>query len=255
MSVGGAVPEPRGMEQSRSALVIGATGDIGQAVATVLTNCGFTLILTHSSSNPPEELGRTEGQRRQWQRLDVRDSVAVRRLIEDAEQELGPPFALVYCAGIVRDMPLMLMSDDAWASVLDVNLTGAFYCVRAVSRAMMVAGCGRIVLVGSIAARRGNPGQANYSSSKGGLEALSRVVAVELGRYGVTCNVVAPGPIESRIVRDVNERIVERTIRATPLRRLGEPSDVAGAVRYLLSDAGGYVTGQTLVVDGGISAV
>jgi len=240
----------------RSCIIVGATGDIGCQVAALLHEDNFDLTLTHLRSSVPGNFPEVNGGPEiRWRRLNTSDSEAVQRIVDEAEEAHGEIYALVYCTGTVRDRPLLLTPDDVWKAVLDINLTGAFYCIRAVSRSMMVAGRGRIILIGSVAARCGNPGQASYSAAKGGLEAYCRVAAAELGRYGVSCNVVAPGAIESRLFRHVDERIVKRTIQATPLQRLGEPRDVASTVRYLLSDDAAFITGQTFVVDGGFSAI
>jgi 3-oxoacyl-[acyl-carrier protein] reductase len=240
----------------RAGIIVGATGSLGRQIAELMHHDGFDLTLTYLKTKPSkiQEFVR-QAPRTRHCRMDVTDSAAVRQTIEGAEQAHGPLFALVYCAGIVRDMPLLLTPDDVWNSMLDVNLTGAFYCIRAISRSMMVAGCGRIILIGSVSARCARPGQASYSSSKAGLEALSRVAALELGRYGVTCNVIAPGAVESELYRKVDNSVVNKTILSTPLRRLGTPKEISSAVRYLLTEEAGFITGQALLVDGGISAV
>ncbi len=235
------------MTERRSAIVVGASGDIGQAVALRLNSLGYRLTLTWNRGEPNRLI---DGQ---WVQVDVRDADAIRQTIARAEAAHGVPFALVYCSGIVRDRPLMLMTDELWTEVMDVNLRGAFHCIRGVSRSMMAAGRGRLVMIGSVTAQRAQAGQAAYSASKAGLEALARVTARELGRYQVTCNVVVPGAIESRMFRNTQEAVVQTAIRNTPLRRLGEPRHVASAVAYLLDDDADFVTGQTLVVDGGMS--
>ena len=190
-----------------------------------------------------------------WFGVDVCDSASVNSIAEKAQEGFGETPDLIYCAGIVKDTPLALTSDESWKSVIDTNLTGAFYFIRALSRPLMVTGDGRIILIGSVSAKRGNPGQGSYSAAKSGLESLCRVTAVEFGRFGATCNVISPGAIESRMVRDTPRAAVDKLLKATPLRQFGRPADVAAAVDYLLGPGGRYVTGQTLMVDGGLSAV
>lgn len=231
----------------RTVCVVGASGNLGEAITYRLFEAGFDLTLTvRTAASPP--LPDT-----QVRSLNVRDSVAMARMFEQLQSEQGPLYGLVYCAGVVHDSPISFFSDQDWEETFAVNVQGAAGAIRAVSRGMMVNRGGRIVLVGSSAGRRAGPGQAAYASSKAALESLCRVTALELGRYGVTCNVVAPGAIESRMFREVKEAIVQRTIQATPLRRLGECRHVAAAVQYLLSDDADFVTGQTLIVDGGLS--
>jgi NAD(P)-dependent dehydrogenase (short-subunit alcohol dehydrogenase family) len=232
----------------RTALVVGATGAIGEIVARTLHALGYSLVLTHRSGEPVHDPvpGR-------WVKLDVTDADQVTHVLADCEREAGRPFALVYAAGINRDRPLLTMSQDDWRDVVETNLSGAYFCIRAVARSMLVAGEGRIVLIGSVAGRRAVPGQIAYSTAKAGIEAMCRVTALELGRSGVTCNVVAPGAIESPMFQRFGTKTAERTVRVTPLRRLGEPAEVAAAVGYLLSDEAAFVTGQCIGVDGGLS--
>lgn len=179
----------------------------------------------------------------------------VTQVVKTVEQDFGAVPDLVYCAGIVKDGSISLVSDEAWYSVIQTNLTGAFYFIRAISRQLMVAGNGRIVLIGSVSASKGNPGQLSYAAAKGGMESMCRVVAVELGRFGVTCNVVSPGAIESRMVKGTPTAAVDRLLKNTPLREFGKPTDVAGLVGFLLSEDGRYITGQTIQVDGGMTAL
>jgi 3-oxoacyl-[acyl-carrier protein] reductase len=227
-------------------VVVGATGDIGQAAALQLDAMGYSLVLTHWASEPSCLADR------RWVRMDVRNAASVRDVLE-AETATNPPYALVYCAGIVRDGPVALLKEETWDEVLDVNLKGAFLCARSLARPMMAAGNGRIVLVGSVAGQRAQMGQAAYCASKAGLESMTRVMAREFGRYGITCNVVVPGAIESKMFRATKEAVVRGAIDATPLRRLGETRHVVAAITYLLSDDADFVTGQSIVVDGGLT--
>jgi 3-oxoacyl-[acyl-carrier protein] reductase len=240
----------------RAIVIVGASGEVGRAVADALCADDHALTLTGRHAAVVSHLGADAPGpvAERWQHADVTDPDSVNRLIDDTIRVQGPPYALVYCAGVVRDMPLSLTTNEAWSAVIETNLTGAFNCLRAVSRPMMLAGRGRVVLIGSVAGRCGAPGQSSYSASKAGLEGLCRVAAVELARYRITCNVVAPGPLESAMFKDVGHEIVSRTVGVTPLRRLGTTADVGGVVRFLLGDGAAFITGQTIVVDGGISA-
>lgn len=233
-------------------VTVGSSGDIGTMIGQVLVEDGFRVISTHRklpSVCPVDEQGRSL-----CYRLDTTDPHSVVECFRSIDDSFGTPFGLVYVAGCMRDAPIALLSDTAWKEVIDVNLTGAFSCVRAISRPMMVLGRGRIVLVGSVSARLGTAGQAAYSASKAGLEALARVAAVEFGRFGISCNVVAPGAIDSGMFRTVADAAVLRIVRRTTLRRLGMPADVAAVVRFLMRPDAAYMTGQTIVTDGGLSA-
>lgn len=233
-------------------VVVGASSEIGSSISRALADDGFRVVTTQRQPPPADALD--DDDRPTAFQLDVTAPESVRSCFAAIEATWGPPFGLVYVAGRAKDAPLMLLSDAAWREVIDVNLTGAFSCVRAAARPMMVAGQGRIVLVGSVSARVSAPGQAAYSASKAGLEALARAAALELGRFGVSCNVVAPGPIDSGIFRSVQDAHVRRIVQRTMLRRLGAPTEIAAAVRFLLQPDTSYMTGQTLVMDGGISA-
>lgn len=233
-------------------VVVGGGSEIGAAISLGLASDGFRVLTTHRKV-PADRAAGEAGPRTAYP-LDVTDRQAVRDFFRHVETEFGPPFGLVYVAGCARESPIALLSDDAWDEVLDVNLTGAFICLRAVSRPMMVGGDGRIVLVGSVSSSVGIPGQAAYAASKAGLEALARVASAEFGREGVACNVVAPGAIDSGIFRTVADAAVHRIMRRIPLRRLGTPAEVAAVVRFLFGPDAGYITGQTLTIDGGILA-
>jgi len=242
------------MKKRRPCLIVGASGNIGEEIATRLAEKNFQLVLVHSAKTSCSDRNPPAGKNIHWHGVDVCDGAAVNNLVELVEQGFGNPPDLIYCAGIIKDGAIPLISDNAWNDVLQVNLTGAFHFIRALSRSLMVAGNGRIILVGSVSASKGNPGQLAYAAAKGGLESMCRVIAVELGRFGVTCNVVSPGAIESRMVKGTPMPAVERILKNTPLRHLGKPSDIAALVEFLLSEDGGYITGQTIQVDGGMTA-
>ena len=239
----------------RPCLVVGASGNIGEEIAVHLVARGRPLALTHSPKSTPSERIPPNGNNIRWYGVDVRDGSGVTQLVQTVEKDFGAAPDLVYCAGIVKDGSISLISDETWSSVIQTNLTGAFHFVRAISRSLMVTGNGRIVLIGSVSATKGNPGQLSYAAAKGGMESMCRVIAVELGRFGVTCNVVSPGAIESRMVKGTPTPAVERLLKNTPLRKFGKPTDVAGMVDFLLSVNGQYITGQTIQVDGGMTAL
>jgi 3-oxoacyl-[acyl-carrier protein] reductase len=184
---------------------------------------------------------------------DVSDTEQVERLFEKITQEIGTPAILVNNAGVTRDTLMLRMKDEDWDKVIDVNLKGAFLCIRAVSRAMMKARYGRIINISSVVGLGGAAGQANYAASKAGLIGLTKSVAKELGSRGITCNAVAPGFIETDMTGDLPAEFREYVTKNAPAGRLGTPTDIAPAVAFLASEEAGYITGQTLVVDGGLT--
>lgn len=184
---------------------------------------------------------------------DVGDADQVEVAFAKISEELGAPEVLVNNAGLARDSLLMRMKDEDWERVLAVNLKGAYLCIKAASKSMMKARFGRIVNVTSIIGTSGGAGQANYAAAKAGLIGLTKSVAKELGSRGITCNAVAPGFIETDMTADLPDEMRQKILATAPLGRLGEASDVAGVVLFFCSDDAAYVTGQTLVVDGGLT--
>ncbi|MBS1713303.1 MAG: 3-oxoacyl-[acyl-carrier-protein] reductase [Armatimonadetes bacterium] len=184
---------------------------------------------------------------------DVSDSAQVDATFSEIESALGAPSVLVNNAGVTRDTLLMRMSEDDWDTVLAVNLKGAWLCTKAVLRSMMKARWGRIVNVTSIVGLGGAAGQANYAASKAGLVGLTKSTAKELGSRNITCNAVAPGFIETDMTAELSQEMKDGVVKTAPLGRLGTSSDIAGAVLFLASEDASYVTGQTMVVDGGLT--
>ncbi|MBX3120383.1 MAG: 3-oxoacyl-[acyl-carrier-protein] reductase [Fimbriimonadaceae bacterium] len=184
---------------------------------------------------------------------NIADSEQVDALMASVAEKMGTPAVLVNNAGITRDTLMLRMKDDDWDQVLEVNLKGAFLTIRAASKLMMKARYGRIVNITSIVGLHGASGQANYAAAKAGLVGLTMTVAKEFGSRGITCNAVAPGFIETDMTSDLPEEFREHVAKNAPAGRLGSPADIAAAVVFLASQEAGYITGQTLTVDGGLT--
>ena len=245
--------EPRQPGGHGCALVTGASRGIGAAIAYGLHRDGWAVGVNYRADAGGADAVvariRADGGRAEAVRADVSDPDAIEGLFERLERDLGPVLVVVNNAGTAADDLLPMMDDDAWQAVIDTNLGGAFRITRRALGPMLRARFGRIVNVGSISGMRAVAGQANYAASKAGLEALTRVTAIEVARRGVTANVVTPGLIETQL--SAGASVVPSMV---PAQRPGVPDDVAACVRFLVSDAAGYVNGSTLVVDGGLTA-
>ena len=237
-----------------SALVTGASRGIGAAIAHELAGAGWPVVVNYRANEAAaaETVQQIEanGGRATAIGGDVSDPATAERLLADATAAFGPVLCLVNNAGVRADNLALALSNEEWESVIATNLTGAFHLTRQVLRDMIRARFGRIVSVASIVGPRANPGQANYAAAKAGLIGMTKTIAVEVARRGVTVNAVAPGFIETEMTDGLLEEVSDRV----PARRAGRPEEVAACVGFLASDEAGYVTGTTLFVDGGLAA-
>jgi 3-oxoacyl-[acyl-carrier protein] reductase len=233
--------------EGKTALVTGASKGIGRAIATELAAGGATVVVGYRSGKDEAEALAAELGGRAVQ-ADVSNAEDAARLIADA----GDLDILVNNAGLTRDGLLARMSDDDWRTVIDTNLSSVFYTCRAVCRPMMKKRAGAIVNVSSIVGVHGNWGQTNYAASKAGIIGFTKSLAKELGSRNVRANVVAPGYVKTQLTDVLPEEATTAMLTNTPLARLGEPEDIAGAVRFLCSDAASFITGEVLLVDGGL---
>ena len=234
------------------ALVTGGTRGIGHAIAVALQGAGARVAVCARNGEKAAETAGALGAAARGYPCDVADGKQVAALVERVERDFGQIDVLVNNAGTTRDNVLFRIDDDAWDIVLDTNLRGAFLCIRHAARGMIKRRWGRIINISSVVGLRGNKGQANYSASKAGLIGLTKSVAKELASRNVLVNAVAPGYIDTELTRDIPAEAKQALQAAIPLGRLGEGRDVAAAVLFLASDQAGYITGQVLVVDGGM---
>ncbi len=240
----------------KTALITGASGGIGAAVAKALHAAGATIAISGTRANVLEELkAALGGERVHVVPCNLSSAEDVEKLVPSAEAAMGGLDILVNNAGITRDGLAMRMKDDDWQAVLDVNLTSSFRLARAAMKLMMKKRWGRIVSVTSVVGVTGNPGQANYVASKAGLIGLSKSLAQELASRNVTVNCVAPGFIATAMTEALNDKQKEAILGRIPAGRMGSSDDIAAAVLYLASEEAGYVTGQTLHVNGGMAMI
>ncbi len=236
----------------RVALVTGSTRGIGRAIAETLAACGARVAVVGRDQARAAAVATEVGSGAAGFAADVADTASVTALVEQVERTLSPIDILVNNAGITRDNVLMRLRDDDWNAVLDANLRGAFAAIRATSRGMMKRRWGRIINIASVVGLVGNKGQVNYAASKAGLVGLTKAVAKELASRNVLANAVAPGFIETDMTAQLSPEARAALTGQIPLQRLGAPADVAGVVAFLASEHAAYITGQVLVVDGGM---
>jgi 3-oxoacyl-[acyl-carrier protein] reductase len=244
------------MSPTRIAFVTGASRGIGKAIALRLAKDGRHVVLVSRSEAPLKDVQHAieaSGGKASVLAVDVSDSAALAKAIESVAEQHGRLDILVNNAGITKDGLALRMSDEDWDSVLDTNLKSAFVAIRAAARAMMKNKFGRIINIGSTSGVVGNAGQANYAAAKAGLMGLTKSIARELGGKGITCNCIAPGFIETDMTANLPPQVKEGVTALMAIKRLGTGDDIAAAVAYVSSDEAGFLTGQTLCVDGGMT--
>lgn len=244
------------MLEHKTALVTGASRGIGRAIALALAEDGADVAVNYSGS--AEQAKETvhqilkKGRRAIAIQGDVSKEEDCIRMFNQTEEALGPVNILVNNAGITRDGLAVRMSGEDFEKVLDVNLKGAFYCMKLAAKGMMKQRYGRIISISSISGVKGNPGQINYCAAKAGIIGMTKSLARELAGRGITVNAIAPGYIESDMTAGLPEKVKESALAQIPLGRMGKPEDIAYAAAFLASDRASYLTGQVLLVDGGM---
>ncbi len=238
--------------KGKGALVTGASGGIGGAIAKALHAQGATVAISGTNKEKLDALAAELGSRVFVLPCDLRDRAAVAKLGEEAEKALGQVDILVNNAGITHDNLFMRMKDEEWDDVIAVNLTSVFILIRYILRNMMRRRAGRIVNIASISGVLGNPGQPNYAASKAGLVGMTKSLAREVSSRGITANCIAPGFISTPMTNALTPKQVEAIAAAIPAQKFGKPEDVAAAVVFLASDEAGYITGETVHINGGM---
>jgi len=241
----------------KTALVTGATGGIGGAIAKALHKQGATVAISGRQQDKLDKLAAELGSRVHVCPCDLGNKAQVAKLIDEATGKLGRLDILVNNAGLTKDNLFMVMKDEQWDEVIAVNLTSTFMLMRAAARGMMRAktGYGRIVNISSVSGIIGNPGQGNYAASKAGMIGMSKSLAREVASRGITVNCIAPGFISTPMTDALNEKQVAVIREAIPAQKFGNPDDIAAATVYLASAEAGYMTGQTLHVNGGMAMI
>ncbi len=242
--------------QDRVAVITGGASGIGQAAALLFAQEGAKVVVADfQEAGGQSTVSRIEqaGGNALFVKVDVSDRASVDAMLRTALAHYGQIDILINNAGVTADATLPKMTQEQWDRVIAINLTGVFHCTQAVVGHMLERGSGRIISTSSIVGLHGNFGQTNYAASKGGVIAMTKTWAKELGPKGITCNAVAPGFIHTPMTRAVPEKIIKMMEEKVPLRRLGEPIDIANAYLFLASDAGRYINGAVLSVDGGLT--
>ncbi len=245
------------MSERKTAIVTGASRGIGRAAAVRLAKMGMNIVFTYNSGMAAAEetkaLCEAEGARVLAVQADVSSSENCDHLIEQTMEAFGRVDVLVNNAGITKDGLIIRMSDEQFDQVIDTNLKGAFYMMRAVSKQMMKQRSGRIINISSVVGVMGNAGQVNYAASKAGVIGMTKSLARELASRKVTVNAIAPGMIETDMTAVMSEKAKEAMKAAIPLGEMGKPEDIAGTIAFLAGEEGRYITGQVICVDGGMT--
>jgi len=241
----------------KNALVTGATGGIGKAIATAFHKAGATVAISGRRQDKLDEIAAELGDRVHVLACDLANREQVAKLIDDAVGTMGRLDIIVNNAGMTRDNLFMVMKDQEWDEVIAVNLTATFMLMRAAARHMMRnrSGFGRIINISSVSGVFGNPGQGNYAASKAGMIGMTKSLAREVASRGITANCIAPGFIKTEMTAALNEKQTGEISKMIPAQRFGEADDIAAGALYLASASGGYVTGQTLHINGGMAMV
>jgi 3-oxoacyl-[acyl-carrier protein] reductase len=234
------------------ALVTGASRGIGRAIAERLADDGFFVVGTATSDAGADSISDYLGENGKGIKLDVADVESIAEVIKTVNVEFGAPAVLVNNAGITRDNLLMRMKDDEWDDIINTNLTSIFRMSKAVLRGMMKAKTGRIINISSVVGFTGNAGQANYAAAKAGMVGFAKSMAKEVGSRNITVNTVAPGFIDTDMTKELSDDIKNALLASIPLSRLGEAKEIAHTVAFLASPGAGYITGETLHVNGGM---
>ena len=244
------------MLEGKVAVVTGASGGIGRAIALAFGKAGASVAVHYNGNEAKAAAVKAEieaaGGKAEIFRCNVADSEACNTFIKDVVKTFGKIDILVNNAGITRDGLIMGMSEEDFDAVIDTNLKGSFNCIRFASRQMMRKKYGRIINITSVSGVAGNPGQANYSASKAGLIGLTKSVAKELASRNITANAIAPGFVKTEMTDVLSDEVKEAAMKQIPLARFAEPEDIANAAVFLASDMASYITGQVLLVDGGM---
>ena len=240
------------MSDKKVALVTGASRGIGRAIANKLIEDGFFVVGTATSANGAAAIGDALGANGAGMVLNVADRESVESTLKSIAESFGAPLVLVNNAGITRDNIMLRMKDDEWEDVINTNLNSLYRVSKGCLKGMTKARWGRIINISSVVGTMGNAGQANYAAAKGGVEGFTRALAREVGSRNITVNSVAPGFIQTDMTDGLPYAQKEALLSGIPLGRLGQPEEIASAVAWLASDGGGYVTGTTLHVNGGM---
>lgn len=241
----------------KKALVTGATGGIGGAIARTFLKAGATVAISGRNEDKLDELAKELGDRAVVVPCDLADRESVGTLIDRSTKALDGLDILVNNAGMTKDNLFMVMKDDQWDDVVAVNLTSTFMLMRAAARSMMRArtGYGRIINISSVSGVVGNPGQGNYAATKAGMIGMTKSLAREVASRGITANCIAPGFVKTPMTDVLNEKQMEQASEIIPAGRFGEPDEIAAGALYLASQEGGYITGQTLHINGGMAMI